>query len=145
MPSGGKTWHTFNIYNNVQMNRAWTSSVSISAMRWIRAGYPFELLSSSFFRNNISKNGFYSLIWAISRVGTNFWPKIGKFFPEEWFQILKKPFDVKKSSDSKYSIFISVSRREVHEILVFKHQKLVFSWFEGEGQKNSIFLLTHKG
>ena len=38
------------------MNRAWTSSGSTSAMRWIRAGYPFELFSSSFFRNNISKN-----------------------------------------------------------------------------------------
>ena len=84
-------------------------------------------------------------LWVIPRVGTNFWPKIGKFFPEEWFQILKKPFDVKKSSDSKYLIFINVSRREVHEILVFKHQKLVFSWFEGGLQKTLIIFLAFKG
>ena len=57
------------------------------------------------------------------RVGTKYWPKIGKIFPKEKFQILKKPFDVKRSSDSKYAIFMSLPRREVHEFLVFMRQK----------------------
>ena len=51
----------------------------------------------------------------MSRVGTNFWLKIGKIFLGNLFQILKKPFDVKRSSESKYAILMSVSRREVHE------------------------------
>ena len=58
---------------------------------------------------------------------------------------LKKPLDVKNPSDSKYLIFINVSRREVHEILVFKHQKLVFSWFEGGLKKTLIIFLAYKG
>ena len=49
------------------------------------------------------------------RVGTNFWLKIGNFFLENLFQILKKPFGVKRSSDSKYASLMRVSRREVHE------------------------------
>ena len=51
----------------------------------------------------------------IDRVGTNFWLKMGNFFLENLFQILKKPFDVKRSSDSKYASLMSVARREVHE------------------------------
>ena len=39
------------------------------------------------------------------------------------FRILKRPFDVKRSSDSKYAIFMSLARREVHEFLVFLRQK----------------------
>ena len=31
--------------------------------------------------------------------------------------------DVKNLSDSKYSIFISVTRREVREFLILKHEK----------------------
>ena len=57
------------------------------------------------------------------RVGTKYWPKIGKIFPKKKFQILKKPFDVKRSSDSKYAIFMSLARREGHEFLVFMRQK----------------------
>ena len=49
------------------------------------------------------------------RVGTNFSLKIGNFFLENLFQILKKPFDVKRSSHSKYASPMSVSRQEVHE------------------------------
>ena len=59
----------------------------------------------------------------IARVGTKYWPKIGKIFPKKKFQILKKPFDVKRSSDSKYAIFMSLARREGHEFLVFMRQK----------------------
>ena len=51
----------------------------------------------------------------MGRVGTNFSLKIGNFFLENLFQILKKPFDVKTSSDSKYASLMSVSRQEVHE------------------------------
>ena len=61
------------------------------------------------------------------RVGTNFRLKIGNFFLVNLFRISKKLFDVKNPSDSKYSIFIGVSRREVHESLVLKHEKLVLS------------------
>ena len=64
------------------------------------------------------------------------WGNWRNFFLEKLFRILKRLFDVKRPSDSKYSRLMNVARREVHEILVFKHQKLVFSWFEGEGQKN---------
>ena len=59
----------------------------------------------------------------MGRVGTNFWLKIGNFFAENLFQILKKPFNVKRSSDSKYATLMSVSRREVHEFLGFMRQK----------------------
>ena len=51
----------------------------------------------------------------MSRVGTNFSLKIGNFFLENLLQILKRPVDVKRSSDSKYASLMSVSRREVHE------------------------------
>ena len=57
------------------------------------------------------------------RIGTKYWSKIGKIFPKKKFQILKKPFDVKRSSDSKYAIFMSLARREGHEFLVFMRQK----------------------
>ena len=45
------------------------------------------------------------------------------FIPFKIFRILKKPLDVKKSPDSKYAIFMSVARREVHEFSVFMRQK----------------------
>ena len=62
-------------------------------------------------------------ICCMCRVGTNFWLKIGKIFLGNLFQILKKPFDVKRSSESKYAILMSVSRREVHEFWGFMRQK----------------------
>ena len=46
---------------------------------------------------------------------TKYWPN---FFLENLFQILKKSFDVKNSSDSEYAIFMSVLRR-VREDHVF--------------------------
>ena len=46
-----------------------------------------------------------------------------KFFPFKIFRILKKPLDVKKSSDSKNASLMSVSRREVHEFRGFMRQK----------------------
>ena len=61
------------------------------------------------------------------------------------FQILKKPFDVKRSSDSKYLSLMSVARREVHEFTIFKHQKTINPRFEGVGQKSSIIFLALKG
>ena len=54
------------------------------------------------------------------RVGTNFWLKIGKFFLENLFRILKRPFDVKRSSDSKYSTLMNVAQREVHEFSILR-------------------------
>ena len=59
----------------------------------------------------------------MTRVGTNFWLKMGNFFLENLFQILKKPFDVKRSSDSKCASLMSVARREVHEFWGFMRQK----------------------
>ena len=41
------------------------------------------------------------------------------------FRMLKKPFDVKRSPDSKYSSLMNVARREVHEFSIFKHQKAI--------------------
>ena len=57
--------------------------------------------------------------------------------------MLKKPFDVKRSPDSKYSSLMNVARREVHEFSIFKHQKAINPRFEGVGQKNSKILLTY--
>ena len=52
-------------------------------------------------------------------VGTIVWLKIGEteedFFLENLLRILKKPFDIKRPSDSKYPSLMSVARREVHE------------------------------
>ena len=66
-------------------------------------------------------------------------------FLENLFQILKKPFDVKRSSDSKYSSPMSVARREVHEFSIFKHHKAINPRFEGVGQKSSKIFLAYKG
>ena len=69
----------------------------------------------------------------------------GKFSLEEWFQILKKPFDVKRSSDSKYSSLMSVARREVHDFSTFKHQKVINPRFEGVLHETLKFFLAIKG
>ena len=64
----------------------------------------------------------------MARVGTNFWLKIGGTkgtFLENLFRILKRPFDVKRSPDSKYSSLMNIARREVHEFSIFKHQKAI--------------------
>ena len=66
---------------------------------------------------------YYHNLWFITRVGTNFWLKIGNFFLVKLFKIVKKPFDGKRSSDSKYSSLMSVARREVNEFKVFMRQK----------------------
>ena len=71
----------------------------------------------------ISENDTGPLQAGHTRVGTNFWLKMGNFFLENLFQILKKPFDVKRSSDSKYASLMSVARREVHEFWGFMRQK----------------------
>ena len=63
----------------------------------------------------ISENDTGPLQAGHTRVGTNFWLKMGNFFLENLFQILKKPFDVKRSSDSKCASLMSVARRKVHE------------------------------
>ena len=70
----------------------------------------------------------------ISSVGTNFWLKNcgneGTFL-ENLFRILKKPFDVKRSPDSKYSSLMNVARREGHDFSILKHQKVINPRFEG--------------
>ena len=71
--------------------------------------------SYSLFRNRPFQIICMVPICIICRVGTNFSLKIGNFFLENLFQILKKPFDVKRSSNSKYASLMSVSRQEVHE------------------------------
>ena len=40
--------------------------------------------------------------------------------------MLKKPFDVKRSPDSKYSSLMNVARREVHEFSIFISDEKIY-------------------
>ena len=55
--------------------------------------------NDTFFIRNVLKICIRSMN-TIGRAGTNFWLKIRNFFLENLFGILKKPFYVKRSSNS---------------------------------------------
>ena len=68
-----------------------------------------------------------------------------KFFPFKIFRILKGPFDVKRSSDSKYLSLMSVARREVHEFTIFKHKKRLILGLKAWVKKVQLFFWLLRG